>query len=100
MNQDHTITCALCGKLADERETVRSLFSGGIDFSAGELHPQCAKILEAAPKLLAAVNMVLDAGDDDGQEKSATDVVDLIDWRVLRAAAENAGHNKKKRKSC
>jgi len=61
MNPDRTITCAFCYKRADERETVRSLFGGGIEFSAGELHLECAKVLEAAPGALQGCKAALRA---------------------------------------
>ena len=51
-----------------------------------------ARLIAAAPDMLAALNMVLDAGTNDGEEKSAAEVCRLIDWGMLRtvlAKAEN-----------
>lgn len=57
----HSVTCALCGQLADERQT-RSLWddettpspeSGSLDYSEypeGEAHPSCVEQAEAGEK--------------------------------------------------
>ena len=42
----HSVNCACCGQLVDERETIRNLFGGDIEFAAGELCQSCAKLME------------------------------------------------------
>jgi hypothetical protein len=46
------------------------------------------RVMDCHSDLAKAVEMVLDAGTDDGEEKSASEVVDLIDWDMLREAHE------------
>ena len=51
---------------------------------------EAASLLEAAPDLYAAVEMVLDAATEDGHELSDSEICSAIDWKMLRAASARA----------
>jgi len=49
-----------------------------------------ARLIAAAPDLLEAVRMVLDAATEDGHELSDSEICHAIDWQQLRAAIAKA----------
>ena len=51
---------------------------------------EAASLLEAAPDLYAAVDMVLNAATEEGHELSDNEICSAIDWEMLRAAIARA----------
>ena len=77
----HSVGCALCGELADERECLSWIND------EGSVCRPCAAKAEAATKMYDALQNLLSLGDC-GQ--STSDFMGGIDWKEIRAAVAAA----------
>jgi hypothetical protein len=67
----HSVNCAGCGNLVDERETVRNLCDGDIEFAAGELCQACALGAERGLKAPKMYNLLLELASCKTDERTA-----------------------------
>ena len=76
--------------MSEDGQMIDTYDAHGVVNIAAVESDQNRQLMAAAPELLEAVQMVLEAGSEDGEPVSDSMIVDAIDWKMLRDAIEKA----------